>query len=146
MSFGSCQLKINLLFKSNLMALLRRFFLLPFFYSIILMGLSQWCLAAGEKASIDTASIFRLYEKSFNLRSDNPQEGIRLATELLTLSEKTGYEAGKGYAYQTLGACKITMGRNEEAIEDLKIASEIFDSLKRLSALAKTENQIGIAY
>src|SRR6188768_870374 len=115
---------------------------------IFLVILISFNTAASNPAYslVDTVKVNKLCANAFDLRSDNPAEAIRMANEALEISEALKYETGSAFAFLSRGAAQITLGKSLEAINDLKKAAEIFERNRRLIELARTQNQIGIAY
>jgi tetratricopeptide (TPR) repeat protein len=94
----------------------------------------------------DTTRINHLNLLATELRNNDPDTGLIVATQALGLSKKTGWKKGEANALTTLGICCIIKADYNNGLQYFTKALELEEALNNQKGIAKLIGNIGIVY
>ena len=110
---------------------------LALFFSIVLSALAQ---------PVEPDTLEQHLERATAVLKQTPRISIKLANEALEIADRQNNRALAAEAHLVLGKASLTMHRNDEALEHLTAALEMFQSEKESDKVAEVLQGIGIVY
>ena len=110
---------------------------LALFFSIVVSALAQ---------PVEPDTLEQHLERATAVLKQTPRISIKLAHEALEIADRQNNRALAAEAHLVLGKASLTMHRNDEALEHLTAALEMFQSEKESDKVAEVLQGIGIVY
>lgn len=92
------------------------------------------------------AEVAPLIMKAYQVMTSDPEECIRIARSALTISKRQSFRRGIAQAYMHIGLGKYHQGELAAALEEYRLAEEMFFADKDYLGLRSVYNNIGIIY
>ncbi len=99
-----------------------------------------------QTALHDTTKIITLVNMATAYRNNKPDTSLLFAEKALQMSEKIGFEKGKGNAYYQMGLVHSAKGKYAQALVSYQKSMTIAEKLGNKNMIANNLNMMGVVY